>query len=307
MTRIGKIDVHLHLTQQTNLTARDWTAMKSELEAYIRRPNVAAALVITHTYLFSQYDTISREGKRQVNAFYSKLAAAHPKKIKILCGVDIHDPHALDVADDCIRMTGAIGFKVRNFAIHPDSYDGDDSRTKRFADILQRADEKQKMVLAHFSQGLARPNSEQTENRAVGSSVETQYLLKMMQEHPRATLIIAHAGADSFVGLDGLRTLGQYFSSHPKVNRNIYIDLAATLGMLGLEKAACRDLEPVAAAWRAFGLDYILYGSDAVLHHPLVPNWDGAHRLFDECKLFTTPERDKIFYQNAQRLIAKTQ
>src|SRR5437870_4164665 len=72
------IDMHLHLTGQERLKADEYGEMTKAFERYMKNPNVEAALMLTHTYLISQYDKVSRRDKEEINSYYSKLVAKYP-------------------------------------------------------------------------------------------------------------------------------------------------------------------------------------------------------------------------------------
>ena len=104
------------------------------------------------------------------------------------------------------------------------------------------------------------------------------------------------------IGLVGLRSIGAAFTTN--TSRNIYLEVSNTLFQNGVKENEMRDHQAltkawennqeIVAAWRAFGTDWILFGSDGdpqakeqILNNPLL----------------SQEEKYKILIHNGHRLL----
>ena len=307
---IMTIDFHVHFGMQIHENLDEYESELQRILNYCTTLKIQRAIIITPTYQQSRYDN-NKSHIKATNAKISQLISAHPDRLLGLAGVSIHRDDAVEVAKECLELPGIIGIKLRNFTLDPETngnYFGPPmTMFERFEKLIKLAHRKKTIVLAHFSDDVKLET--------------TMSLLQLMNKYPDAKLIIAHSGVSSFIGLEGLNYIGQEYEKFPQMPRNIYIDIAKSFGMgsLGIhwdpkqEKyihtAKWSDAKDYIQAWKTFGIDRVLYGSDYGC-------CDGDHdhkcnHKFDEleisdCPDLTPEEKQGIYQLNATKLFSRS-
>ena len=312
------VDFHLHLFSEIQL---DLDSYRVEIERILKIQNLKKAVLITPTYLQSRHE-LSLVGNnvlntpshiRNSNLRISELISSHAGRVYGLCGESIHRDDAIQVASDCLKLPGMIGIKIRNFALDPhlngDHFGAPDTIERRFESLLRLANEKGAIILSHFSGGEG----------LFGNVVESERLFNIVKKYPYAKLVIAHSGIQSFVGLNGLAYFGDQYARHSikEVPRNVYIEISKTFSMAGvgvkwdpvqkkyIHTANWNEALDFIHAWRKFGIDHVLYGSDfgCSSHRD-----DCIHNLdeldISDCPFLSIDEKNGIYQENAEKLLS---
>lgn len=242
----------------------------------------------------------------------NRSAAAQVKqsdgKLFGLCGADLRANEYLQVVEECLTLPGMIGVKLHFAATDiflSKALAGTDRYFERTANIAKILGRKGGIILIHFNRTTPQP-ADSTDTRT-GNPEETTALLNLAFDYPKVKFVIAHSGLFQAIGLQGIKQIGDAFKDLKHL-RNIYLDTAAALGYASWKQLGENrfDAEPtmwkentdLTEAWKAFGLEYILYGSDepntaflnelaSITHHPDL----------------TTKEKHNILYKNAERLL----
>jgi predicted TIM-barrel fold metal-dependent hydrolase len=312
------IDFHVHLGIDIQ---KDLNSYKIEIDKILKLKNLKKAIVITPTYLHSRHDPGNNdmtsfktvEHILKLNTFISQEIAAHSEKISGLCGISIHREDAVETAELCLKLPGMIGIKLRNFSLNPKengTYFGNPlTILKRFERLIKLSHDTRTVVLSHFSGNQAE----------LEGLFQVNQLLHIMNKYPKAKLIIAHSGIDSFIGLEGLSHIGNFYKENSQLanTRNIYLDISKTFSMAAIgikwdtiEKkyqhtATWDQAKDYVTAWKTFGMDYIVFGSD----YGCESDSEGTVEVLDEldivdCPYLSDREKDQIFITNAERLLS---
>jgi predicted TIM-barrel fold metal-dependent hydrolase len=260
---------------------------ESELKAFPQDGNLR--LVITPSFMPTHFEFSTEEELSSVNVRVSNAIKAESGRFLGLCGIPLRLDFAMNVARHCLSLPRMVGFKVRFYLIDEI---GTSESWKNLEKLVALADEKKTIVLAHFRGGRVDEKGRQW----IGDPTQTKLLIDLMATHPNASLVIAHSGIDSFVGLNGLTQIGENYRSHPNLPRNIYLEISQsvmqTFGHGGAK--SWEGFEPIIQAWRDFGMDRVLLGSDAPFESdPLI--WD--------TELLTEKEKRLIAIENAKSIL----
>ena len=334
---INKIDFHMHLGTSIY---EDFNIYEEELNC-IAAMNLKKAIIITPTYMHNndiqasglwtrlkrwwrlrtkRLVTISKSDNPntffhvtvpfviKTNQIISDLLSKH--HILGLCGISIHRSDAVEIAKKCINMPNIIGIKLRNFELE-EKINGriipDASFKKRFEELIQLAHINHSVVLAHFVG--------HTDRYLDGDPDQTRMLVSIMNRYPNAKLVIAHSGVGSFVGLNGLEYIGNYYAENVTAPRNIYIDICKAFTMAGIgiswdgnqyiHNAVWSDAQEYIKAWKIFGIDRVLYGSAHGCDNHIVVGRHPDELSIADCPYLTESEKNKIYHENAENLINK--
>lgn len=301
-------DFHIHLGMDIY---GDFNKYNEQLDEIKKLKNLKGGVLITPTYICGKDSTVTLNHIKTTNTYIANLICNTDGKFWGFCGVPIHNDYAIDVAEHAFKLKGIIGIKLRNFTLDPlingNFFGHPDTISNRFEKLIELANNNHSMVLAHFSG--------ETEIRQNGIPTITHKLLNIMNKYPNAKLIIAHSGIYSFIGLDGLSYIGEQYLKNPHMPKNIYIDVAKCFGMGGVgivwnpttkkyvHKATWADAEEYIKAWKKFGINRVLYGSDlgCANDHKCQTHVDELD--ISDCPYLTDKEKLDIYQLNGEKLI----
>jgi len=273
-------DAHVHLASgyqaelpwTQNHEDRAEKLYMDEISYIVSDPHLLGAFLLTPTY-FEGWAGHSLKSIIDENKIVLKSLNQVPlqgKDLRVLCGVYIRDPRAAQIAEACLSLQGIHGLKLRfsePIEQWPENLDRVMAVAHRFKAI----------VLVHFSG--PHYDSQIRRSATQGEPEQVQKLLKLMRESTDATLVIAHSGMDRFIGLDGLKTIGDYFKKHRNIRRNIFAEISFGFNQAEASGLSDPDYKKLVDAWKKFDLDFVLFGSDVyrrnvdVGGNPLLYSW----------------------------------
>lgn len=299
------IDFHIHPSISSSVV-RCSDCVKT-FDSISKSKFLVNGLVISPTYSLLPWNNLSIAEIHHVNERISQKITENTHLLG-LCGVPIHRTDFFEIADLCINLPKMAGFKIRNISLSVRPFEDQlnpkdpefnsdeyiEAISKKFEKILELANKKHALVLVHFDQGLPPSSPSEVKGRLTGNLDTTKKLLDLAVKFPNAKLIIAHSGIYSFIGVNGLKYIGQFFQKHKNILRNVYLEISATIEMANPQSSDRLKAEnEIVNAWRVFDTNYILFGSD----YPAAKN-------IDLPKSLTIEERNRILLSNGRSLLS---
>lgn len=293
------LDTHVHLNGRFEKAIWDQKGVdpttegeyRAELKSALDRSGARMNFVITPTFAVRPGFKVGAAELKRVNEVASRALALESSRARGLCGIPILREDALEIAGHCLALPGMIGAKVREFPLEGDVL-------KRFEGLLRQVADRNGVVLAHFDYG-------RDTTGIAGRAGSAETLLRVMASQPRATLIIAHAGTRSEIGLDGIARIGKHYRENPGVPRNLYLETSFAWEQSGADaypnpdsafRSEWAKTAAILNSWREFGLDWVLYGSDIMLPEGPEPGPWASDQL-------KPAEKNTILRLNARRLL----
>lgn len=281
-------DAHLHtigmsLEAKMPLLLED---IRKTFDFYENKQDLQGGIVLSPTFNlnlelpFSDLMLLNEEMSKQLKK---------SQKLIGLCGVDIHREQAVALAKACLELEGFSGIKLRNFSLDPEDYGGDRSRLDRFIEILKLVEARHGIVLAHFSGPVGESEIDRGRN---GSAEKAKYFYEILSKFKNVKFIVAHSGMYSFIGLNGIRELARL---NNKRHAQIYLEISSSFDM-----AEARNDQgfqnKLISAWKDYGVDRILYGSD----YPYPGN---ELEVILQTPMLSENDKQKIFLMNGLALM----
>jgi glutaminyl-peptide cyclotransferase len=300
-------DAHIHAEM---LPSRDFPDAKLRIPIF-DRPGFLGGLVISSSYSGSAQVFPNNE-KLWVNREISDRIQSTNNYL--LCGTYNRDLAVADFLEPCLKLPNAIGAKMREVYLKASETNDPDYRLQleTFTKVLQILDRRKSILLVHFDRYEDTPDCEfkGSDDCLYGNAEDTRLLIDLLTPYRNVTLIIAHSGTRSFIGLDGLVQI----SKSPVADR-VYVETSAgfssAMGIIswgagkGVDQA---KVDRIIAAWKEFGIERILYGTDIVPtgFGPLDKKERDLHQeLIRTSSLLTDTEKRLIFKDNYEALIRK--
>jgi predicted TIM-barrel fold metal-dependent hydrolase len=297
-------DVHYHLPLEEQTVAaplsEDGISIRNEIyRSEIKRATVGnqkTVLFLTPTFSVSEFvsaDVIIRENLRISNLLQNFDRAYG------ICGINHLHTNAELIANECIKLPKMIGFKLRG--VNPS-----EPHLKSFKALVKIADRHHALILTHFTYG-EQYHSAYRERSHEGIRAETRKLIEIMEDNSDARLIVAHSGVPSFIGFEGMDEITEF-----NFARNIYIE---TSGFMHEDRrtnyqyrndihATSQIIADYVRAWKRFGIERILFGSDTFFPHDPIVNF-----IMPQCeqliKFTQLSEKEKqlILFENSKNLL----
>jgi predicted TIM-barrel fold metal-dependent hydrolase len=197
-----------------------------------------------------------------------------------------------------------------NLNLNPERFIND------FEKISQLANEKNGAILIHFQAntlGLIRTGEQFGQAVPLpptASDEEADAFLSVVIKYPRVHYIIAHSGISSILGIHGVKRISNFFKSHSELLNNVYIETSGYhyndgcdeilhQGRPGAECGIISSLLNTSVvkgfvdAWREFGLDHVIFGSD----DSLGSYWPWVELFAIELSSSLTNEEKQMIYR----------
>ncbi len=323
-------DVHYHDLENSPLRSwfgEDPRRLAQSLPSCYRR---TGQFMIANGYNHATTEGCPGHG-HEFSASSNSLTAAAARQASVptigFCGIDLRDDAFLALAHECLSEAPMAGIKLHFSLNHGYLVGVDGERTETYQRLHALAalvSARGGIFLIHFNQnkravpfamgGHAAASSEEV---LQGDPEEVAAFLDIASEAQGAHFVIAHSGLMQTIGLDGLTAIGDHFRANPGLTHNIYLDTSAILASLGAlspqilppvgnfsDPDYARRLwearPDVTRAWRSFGIDHVLFGSD----HP-VDTLEGAVGILRANPALTEDEFRAILHGNAQRMLGR--
>lgn len=219
----------------------------------------------------------------------SILASSYPLRISGLCGVNLSWPDAGYILEECLKLPGMVGAKIHDL----EETDGltEKNKFKALQEVLRVMGSRDLVLLWHLKSDAG------IEREKLGREIKE--IVTSASRHRNIFFILAHAvdSLDTTQNLEMVVGAMKLLKMRPE---NLFIDLSATMDI-------CEDEPPEEKIrlWRAFGLDYVLLGSDSSLR-----SWPAQVLLEEELSVIknsSIPDSDKakVFIHNGLKILKK--
>lgn len=265
------LDAHVHYSREAG---QGFKSKRMGQRDFLDSNLFQRAFLISPTYQYAE--AAESSGKRLVPAVHREVSdfiQSQPDRFIGLCGFSFEWDQAKEEIEACLRLPGMKGIKVHC----------KDSRAsvsqavfyEKLSGTLAAARELRPFVLWHFN-----------------SALETEAVFRMAKENPETEFILAHSmnGAETFAQWNRLEA--------GKKLPNVWVEVSTVYA--GKESDIFAGLVP---AWRAFGIDRVLFGSDLGFasreeHTKLIQGISGSGALSAE-------EKKLILEENGRALLRK--
>ncbi len=248
------------------------------------------------------------------------------------CGIDPTRDSYLSEIRNCLKLPKMVGVKLR---IEDDnSYlaacqNSQNSFSKKFTEIAREVESKSGLLLTHFTKNNSYYYGELPElDWGPCAERESQALIEIARKFPKVKFIIAHSGIRTPIGIRGLEYIGDWYSRHPEVKRNIYTEISS-VPYIFFGSGLCHRYEPpystsdcagsiewwaktsptarrISKAWKKFDTNFVLYGSDFVNSNFATDQYAISPLESIQFILlnpeFTEKEKQKILFKNGEKL-----
>lgn len=303
------LNLNVSLDSHVHVYFDDDSKLLKDLEEYNKLITYKAFLISpSYTVTASDYDEWDLNGElknpatRKIwNDRTANIVKKYPQRFHGLCGIGWEWDDLSDVLTDCLKNPEMVGFKLRFWEPNRKGLEGF-SNTKNFEKINQALlkNARTKILLIHTSVndistiGGYAPQGWTTQIIYQLYLKEIEAIVSLAELHPGIKVIIAHSlGTGRMV-----QYLQTVLKSKPHV-QNIVLDASGTMqdDMLDYH-------ESLLEAWKEFGFDKIVFGSDLSLGEP---NTDWKNDLIKEYarfKMINDPiNRDKFFYKTGRSIL----
>lgn len=247
-TETYSLDAHVHFEFRPGISK------VAGHDAFLRSGMFKHALLISPSYGVSKRKLIkepehewlmNEENIGEADRATSKFIEHHPDRFLGLCGLNLNWQNSLQHLLACLRMVGMKGIKI-----HSDDSEAlvrDDQSFKKLSDIFEVIQSYKPMILWHISK----------------PELRNTYLLA--RSYPNITFIFAH----SLYSAEDIRDFHRWEIQDGRVLDNVFIEISTYYG-----NVAKTISDKLVSAWREFGTNRILFGSD------MGYMGDNEHRLF---------------------------
>ena len=187
--------------------------------------------------------------RTQLDEKTSEIVQKHPDRFYGLCGFNTSWTDGIDVVTNCLSRKGMVGVKIHT------AYSGTSSTDPEFDRIsvlFQNIGKYKPIVLWH-------PYDDVTSDIALSEKMKTELskLYEIISTFPHVTFIIAHSFGDGSL----INFFSELESKYKKLE-NVYLEMSVTLPFAEISDSEAQLLRTISHAWRKFGMDRVLYGSD---------------------------------------------
>lgn len=257
----------------------------NNLIAELDKNNINSAVILGSGYLYALYNKKDRKQRVEFeNNFIAHEAAKYPNRLVAFCSVPFLDKWIFEEIARCGDV-----LKLKGLKIHLENNEIDlaiPQHSKRFLDILQKADKYKMIVTVHCK---------------INHKASFIELFKLVLGRP-TKIVIAHGLSDDYKNLIQF----QQVDGPPGFLNNIFIDLSIILKLYSNAPKSVR--QDVIWHIRSIQIDNILFGSD----FPVASMTQALEVLKNYTKTelgsvgFDQEELNKILNDNGKKLLFST-
>ena len=289
------IDFHVHTSSNVPIT---------EVQKSMEDNSIHKSVFLSTGYAF-----MGEEERVKENNYVNELSSATGSVG--FCGVNLYQKDYLSELERCLNLDNMKGVKLHphsnidrsrmdyiqsDYLQGMDDTDLDELLESRMQEVFELLDNYKKVALVHFAE-----------------TTNASDIIELMSKCPNAVLVIAH-GADN-TQID-IREIGRYFKNNPSQTRNIYFETSLFwTSSKNVDKAfLSKNKEAISKAikndktlkkWRAFGINYVLFGSDDAYGNWRQQRLPLNKTMIEEHLKLNTEEIEDILYGNAERLLSR--
>lgn len=248
-----------------------------EMVAFLDEAGIGRALVLSVAYIHGQPTRSTGneyEMVRAENDWTGSQVAQFPQRLRAFCSFNPLKDYALAELDRC-AADAHLRWGVKLHFGNSDVLLQDPAHVARLREVFAAAARHRMAIVVHVRASVTR-------QRAFGAAEARVFLQELLPAAGDSAVQVAHlAGASpghADAGVDAaLEVLAQAREQRDPRVRNLWVDVAAVAdGRITPQNAAL-----VVRRLRQFGLDHVLYGSDAPAAGNLPPKqgWEAFRRL----------------------------
>lgn len=326
-------DIHTHVGMRRS---HDLNLLGVEVSEVISRAGYQGGFVLTSTYGTQDNLEILPNGQKysheyrmttfatidQALARHNKIVSEHAEKSFMLCGIYLYDTTSVNSLSPCLDLPTAVGAKIRGGSLKGDDLEQtSDDRVyyESLAKLLSILNARKGILLAHFEDNHWARNGDysdcddKNDDCLYGNANDTQRFIDLVKNYPNVTIVLAHSAVASFIGLDGLAQI-----KNSVIAPQVYVDTSQALGMsvsvswYPKKKINHTRVNKIITAWKDYGIDHILYGSDFSPQHSRSKKMTTEEKdillqkkLIEETTILSEEDKSKIFLTNYKNLIQK--
>lgn len=232
-------DFHYHYTNSSFLFSEPTAKTRNFILSFQDKAMVDKTMLISDSYRYP-YLSIGDERYRLQNELESFLQLNHDRMLGI-CSLNLSWPDALEFAKTCTQSEFIKGVKL-HFDHEKQSLQNPQFK-KQFINLLTVLKDQPLFYLIHFD-FHHEPN------------LEARALFEIASQFQKQNFIIAHGAEENF---SVLAKIGESFKKNPNLRQNIYTELST---VFTIDAFFAKYPSLVIKAWREFGINNILFGSD---------------------------------------------
>jgi|GEM_PF-6540913 len=310
------LESHLHIFFPNRDTGGSYQKVKDQVVDFLESGRVGQALAISSSYLVGGSDVEEFAQTPQLREIFdsqvASLVEAHPMRLIGVCGFNQLWEDGKEVLGKCLAQPGMLGMKLR-FSNEKLS---DPKILENIRSAIASHEKKMKFVLIHMPAEypfvLSSPksyNEKQRKEILKKDTIEIAALVELARKFPAIRFVVAHSMNSSELINELIRLVKK-----DKL-RNLWIETSFALNQFipdeNMPPGKRESWKAYAKAWREFGIDQVIFGSDQVIgqNENIKSGYDKGWRFDDQLKqllantFLTEEEKEKILKTNGAKFI----